>query len=172
MDNAISIVLNIIIIILLLFHKRLEYYFSQKGKDDALKEDSRGINYENKKGENLATKEDIEELTRKIESVKNEVSFENQRKHDFIKQRTGRLLNIIYHTEKLNKYQAILFFSLYDYHSADRLTKLIEQINETLLNFLHECRITWITAQDEDMNSRITNLIQEAQAYAGYMCYH
>lgn len=166
-----SIVLNVIIILILLFYKRLEHFFAQKGKDDALKEDSREIGYENKKGENLATKEDIEDLTRKIEAVKNEVSFENQRRHDFINQRTDRLLNILYHTEKLNEYQSILLYSLYDYNSADRLTTLIEQINETLLNFLHECRIAWITTQDKDISSRITDLVQEAQAYAAYMCY-
>ncbi len=166
-----NIVLDIIIILLILFYKRLEHFFAQKGKDDALIDDSREISYENKKGEYLATKEDIEELTRKIEAVKNEVSFENQRKHDFINQRTNRLLNILYYTEKLNEYQSILLYSLYDYNSADRLTKLIEQINETLLNFLHECRIAQITIQDKDISSRITDLIQEAKSYAAYMCY-
>ena len=166
-----NIVLDVIIILLIVFYKRLESFFAQKGKDDALKDDSREISYENKKGEYLATKEDIEELTRKIEAVKNEVSFENQRKHDFINQRTNRLLNIIYHTEKLNEYQAILLYSLYDYNSANRLTKLIEQINETLLNFLHDCRIAWITIQDKDISSKITDLIQETQSYAAYMCY-
>ena len=166
-----NIVLDVIIILLIVFYKRLESFFAQKGKDDALKDDSREISYENKKGEYLATKEDIEELTRKIEAVKNEVSFENQRKHDFINQRTNRLLNIIYHTEKLNEYQAILLYSLYDYNSANRLTKLIEQINETLLNFLHDCRIAWITIQDKDISSKITDLIQETQSYTAYMCY-
>ena len=166
-----NIVLDVIIILLIVFYKRLESFFAQKGIDDALKEDSREISYENKKGENLATKEDIEDLTRKIEEVKNEVSFENQRKHDFINQRTNRLLNIIYQTEKLNEYQAILLYSLYDKNSTDRLLKLIEQINETLLNFLHECRIAWITIPDKDLDTRITDLIQEAQSYAAYMCY-
>ena len=31
-----SIVLNVIIILILLFYKRLEHFFAQKGKDDAL----------------------------------------------------------------------------------------------------------------------------------------
>lgn len=63
-----------------------------KGKNAAQKEDIRDIQYESKKGANLATKEDIKEITEQIETVKNEVSFENQRKHEFIKERTERLL--------------------------------------------------------------------------------
>ena len=90
---------EIAIIAILIFGKG---YFSKKGENAAIVEDSRNIGYESKKGENLATKEDIEELTRKIEIVKNEISFENQRKHEFINQRTKRLLNILHHTEKLN----------------------------------------------------------------------
>ena len=137
----------------------------------AIVEDSRNISYESKKGENLATKEDIEELTRRIELVKNEISFENQRKHDFINQRTNRLLNILHNTEKLNEYQAILLYSLYDKKSSERLVELIEQINETLLDFLHECRIVFITIEDKSLTDIISELIKEAQQYAGFMCY-
>ena len=159
---------EIAIIAILIFGKG---YFSKKGENAAIVEDSRNIGYESKKGENLATKEDIEELTRKIEIVKNEISFENQRKHEFINQRTKRLLNILHHTEKLNEYQAILLYALYDKNSSERLIRLIEQINETLLDFLHECRIVYITIEDKKLTDIISELIKESQQYAGYMCY-
>lgn len=90
--TLIIFLLELAIIALLIIGKG---YFSKKGENVAIVEDSRNISYESKKGENLATKEDIEELTRRIELVKNEISFENQRKHDFINQRTNRLLNIL-----------------------------------------------------------------------------
>lgn len=151
--------------------KFLEHYFSRKGEGLAAKEDSREIKYEETKGENLATKEDIEELTRKIESVKNEVSFENQRKHEFINQRTDRLIKVLYLTEKLNSYQSVLLYSLYDKHSTSRLLMLIEEINETLLQFIHESRMSWITVKDDDLSKRITNLIKVAQEYAVFLCY-
>ena len=159
---------EIAIIAILIFGKG---YFSKKGENAAIVEDSRNTGYESKKGENLATKEDIEELTRKIEIVKNEISFENQRKHEFINQRTKRLLNILHHTEKLNEYQAILLYALYDKNSSERLIRLIEQINETLLDFLHECRIVYITIEDKKLTDIISELIKESQQYAGYMCY-
>ncbi|MDL2309801.1 hypothetical protein LJC39_01615 [Parabacteroides sp. OttesenSCG-928-B22] len=151
--------------------KFLEYYFSKKGEGLAIKEDAREIKYEETKGENLATKEDIEDLTRKIETVRNEISFENQRKHEFINQRTDRLTKVLYLTEKLNNYQSILLFSLYNKYSAPRLLKLIEEINETLLLFIHESRMLWITVKDDDLSKRITNLIKTAQEYASFMCY-
>lgn len=162
------IFLELAILAILIFGKG---YFSKKGENAALKEDSRKISYESKKGENLATKEDIEDLTKKIEIVKNEISFENQRKHEFINRRTNRLLNILHNTEKLNEYQAILLYALYDKNSSERLSKLIEQINETLLDFLHECRIIYITIEDKKLTDIISELIKETQQYAGYMCY-
>ena len=166
--TLIIFLLELAIIALLIIGKG---YFSKKGENVAIVEDSRNISYESKKGENLATKEDIEELTRRIELVKNEISFENQRKHDFIYQRTNRLLNILHNTEKLNEYQAILLYSLYDKKSSERLVELIEQINETLLDFLHECRIVFITIEDKSLTDIISELIKEAQQYAGFMCY-
>lgn len=47
-----------------------EGYNKKKGENQALKEDSRDINYEGEKGKNLATKEDIAQITQQIESVK------------------------------------------------------------------------------------------------------
>lgn len=116
--------------------KYLEQYFVQKGKNAAQKEDMRDIQYETKKGENIATKEDIEEITAQIENVKNELSFENQRRHEFIKQRTERLLKILYLTEKLNEQQRTLLYILYDKHSSQRLLALIEQI---MVHYYHFC---------------------------------
>lgn len=167
--------MNIILLVIAFFYpfvfKYLEQYFGQKGMNTAQIEDACKIQYENKKGENLATKEDIKEITAQIETVKNEISFENQRRHEFIQQRTNRLLNILYLTEKLNEYQSILLYTLYDSHSAERLISLIEQINNTLLTFLHECRITYVTVKDKELNSIISELKNKAQDYALYMCY-
>lgn len=95
----IGIILLVIAICYPFIFKYIEQYLLQKGKNAAQKEDIRDIQYESKKGANLATKEDIKEITEQIETVKNEVSFENQRKHEFIKERTERLLKILCLTE-------------------------------------------------------------------------
>ena len=77
----------------------------------------------------------------------------------------------MYLTEKLNEQQRTLLYILYDKHSSQRLLSLIEQINGTLLSFLHECRIIFVTVVDKDLISRISKLIEDAQNYANYMCY-
>lgn len=123
----IDIILLIIAICYPFIFKYIEQYF-HKGEKCCSKEDVRDIQYESKKGENIATKEDIKEITSQIETVKNEISFEKQRRHEFINQRTERLLKILYLTEKLNEQQGILLYALYDKHSSKRLLSLIEQI--------------------------------------------
>lgn len=63
----IGLILQIILLGVFLFW---EEYNKKKGENQALKEDSRDINYEGEKGKNLATKEDIAQITKEIESVK------------------------------------------------------------------------------------------------------
>ncbi len=171
MNMGLDIFIIILIIIYPFIFKFVEQYFAQKGENIAQKEDNREIYYEKKKGEDLATKEDIEEITKQIETVKSEISFENQRRHEFINQRTRRLLEILFLTEKLNEYQNILMFTLYDKNSSSRLLSLIEQINDTLLMLTHEYRITLVTTHDKDLNDRMSKLIEKAQNYSHYMCY-
>lgn len=167
--------MDIILLIIALCYpfvfKYIERYWSQKGTNTAQIEDARKIQYEYKKGEDLATKEDIKEITAQIETVKNEISFENQRKHEFVKERINRLLNILYLTEKLNEYQSILLYTLYDFNSSERLISLIEKINDTLLSLIHECRTAYVTINDKDLTSIISDLMNTAQDYALYMCY-
>lgn len=166
-----NIALLIIVFLYPFLFKFIEQYFSQKGTNAAQIEDSRELAFETKKGEDLATKEDIKEITAQIETVKNEISFENQRRHEFIQQRTNRLLNILYLTEKLNEYQSILLYSLYEGRSSDSLISLIEHVNDTLLKLLHESRIVYVTVKDKELHSIISELKNKAQDYALYMCY-
>lgn len=166
----IGIILLVIAICYPFIFKYIEQYLLQKGKNAAQKEDIRDIQYESKKGENLATKEDIKEITEQIETVKNEVSFENQRKHEFIKERTERLLKILCLTEKLNEYEDLLFYTLYDIHSSEHLISIVENINKTLLTLVHECRIAFVTNDDKNLKLQIEQLKIHSQPYAAFMC--
>ena len=49
--------------------------------------------YFKKKGENIATKEDIGLITNEIEIIKNEISFKNQKQIDFFIERKKNLIN-------------------------------------------------------------------------------
>lgn len=159
-----------LLVVFAVLQNLVEHYFSQKGKNIAQKEDMREIQYESKKGENLATKEDLKEITEQIETVKNEISFENQRKHEFIKERTERLLKILGLTEELNEYEELLFYTLYDIHSSVRLIKIVENINKTLLVLIHECRIAFVSVDDKELITLIEHLQNQAKPYASFMC--
>lgn len=168
----INTILNILTIVIIIVYPFLLSYISKKGEGKAAKQDAQKIEYEKRKGDNLATKEDIGELTEKIENVKNEISFKNQRKHEFINQRTERFINLLYYTEKLNCYQSILHYSLNNIYSPTRLLQLIEEINGTLLQFIHESRLLQATNNnDADLNKLISDLRNETQKYANFLCY-
>lgn len=172
MNTIIQIVIFITMLVIYpIWINCVNKYFSKKAEGKALKEDSQEIEYQKEKGKNIATQEDIKMITSQIESVKNEISFENQRKNNFINQRTERLLNILYLTEKFNEYKLLLMYDLYDKNSSARLTILIENINNTLLQLIHEYRIAFITLSDKDLKKIIASLIEPAQEYAGYMGY-
>lgn len=159
----IGLILQIILLGAFLFW---ESYNKKKGENRAMKEDSRDINYEGEKGKNLATKEDIDEITKIIESVKNEISFENQRKHTFIEERTNRIIYVLYLAEKIHMYGSLLYFYLNDKYSDKKISILIEDINNTLLDLHHKCRLVSITiGEDENVLKQIDNLKNSATAY-------
>lgn len=143
-----------------------ESYNKKKGENLAIKEDSRDINYEGEKGKNLATKEDIDEITKIIESVKNEISFENQRKHTFIEQRTNRMINILYLSEKIFMYGSLLYSYLNDKYSDKEMSILIKDINDCLLDLCYECRLASVTFEDEKILNGINNLKNGSTKYA------
>ena len=71
-------ILKIIIVttsvaILMFLHKTLPSYAAKKGENRANAEDGRKIAYEDEKGRNLATKEDIDTIIKELEKVKAEV---------------------------------------------------------------------------------------------------
>ena len=136
-----------------------------------MKEDSREIDYEKEKGKNLATKEDIAQITKEIERVKNEISFENQRKHTFIEQRTNRYIEILHLAEELQLYNNQLLFYLYDKNSVEKLSTLINEANKTLLKLLHENRLLMVSTDDEYTIKRSNNLVKSSQEFVAVLCY-
>lgn len=147
-----------------------ESYNKKKGENLAMKEDSCEINYESEKGKNLATKEDIAQITKEIEKVKNEISFESQRKHTFIEERTNRVIHVLYLAEKIYMYGSILYFYLNDKYSEKKISILIEDINNTLLDLHHECRLVNITiGKDENILEQIDRLKKSATEYTIYV---
>jgi hypothetical protein len=92
--------------------------------------------YAQEKGKNLATKEDIEEITEKVETVKSDVELLLQRKISFQSERYSALIDC--HRQYYVWVNVILNTSIVgDFHKADKFQELAKQKVETaFLEFL------------------------------------
>ena len=143
---------------------------SEEAKNKLTQKYAQNISYKSEKGKNLATTEDIEMITKQIEIVKNEISFENQRKNAYIEQRTERFVRILHLVEELHLQQGLLIYYLYDIQSIDKLSILIETSNKTLLDLIHESRLIYVSIKDSSINKTVEDLRDNAQKYALYIC--
>ncbi|WP_337671678.1 hypothetical protein [Prevotella sp.] len=84
--------------------------------------------YQSEKGKNLATKEDIQEITANIETVKNEISYEKQRNHEFVMVREKRLLNILFYAEAVANAVNRLYVYGHNTNDVKRLHELMDDI--------------------------------------------
>lgn len=148
----------------------LSHYFGRSGHNAAEKEDIKAITYLSESGKNLATKEDIEDITKKIEIIKNEISFENQRKHQFIEDRVNRLLKVLKYAEDVRTLQNQLGFLLYDETNLCNLTEVIKEANKVVADLAHECRMLAVITDDDDLTRAAYNLLQESQIYCSNFC--
>ena len=74
---------------------------AKKAQNYADKEDARRISYEQERGRNLATKDDIDTVIKELEKVKSEISLIEQRKHNLIEKRNENLLGIVEAAERI-----------------------------------------------------------------------
>lgn len=119
----------------------------------------RHLAYEAEKGKNYATKEDIEGITKQIETVKNEISYTTQRKNDYIVERKRHLFNLLYYAEKISNGQNSL--QLYARSSSEfkALSVLIDRTNDTILEMIHEFHILFVEYEGFEKEKVISNLV-------------
>lgn len=103
MDSVICMIIEIvaILVLFLVFDIVLPTYATKKGENRAEIEDARRITYEQKRGRNLATKDDIDTVIKELEKVKSEVSLIEQRKHNLIEKRNENLFGIVEAAERI-----------------------------------------------------------------------
>lgn len=141
-------------------------YFNRKSSNQADKEDNRDLHYEAEKGKNIATKEDIAEITKNIEEVKNAVSFQNQWEHDHILQREQRLIHILYIAQKISvSYNHILLMGR-NPKQVHKLLNLVETLNIDMLEIIQEGNLLLVDNHTHQDISPATKLIDTAVLYA------
>lgn len=80
-------------------------YFTIKGKYKAMIEEIHNLSYNQEKGKNLATKEDIEEITKTVESIRNEISVQKQRETEYLYKRNECFIEFLNCLDELNLYK-------------------------------------------------------------------
>lgn len=148
----------------------LRGYFSKKAENIALKQDAKDISYKTEKGKNFATKEDIQEITKLVESIKTEVSFENQRKHNFIEKRTELFLSVLNHAEDIQSCAFLLFIYVQSQYNEDRIYSLIQRVNDDIRAITHDSRIIMVSYFGSEKFKELTDLANLAYKHGREVC--
>ncbi len=123
--------------------------------------------YESEKGRNLATKEDIGDITRRIENIKSEIGLINQKTSDYINERKRLLLDILYNVERIQ--YGINRFVLYsrNHSSSESLYRLNDEMNVALLNLTHNSHLVLAEFDQLVGISAMTNLVDHTALLVG-----
>lgn len=154
--------IEIFIIALLLVGELFSLYLLGKakklGENNADILQNRMKEYESEKGKNLATKEDIEEITQKVEEVKTEISFSKQKRYEQLAEQERILLGILNEVSQVSQSQNKIILYLYDTSSRKRYDALVENVNDTLTRFYHLCNLAVICVPLDDIEEVIKDL--------------
>ena len=165
--ETILMIMNIVMVGILLW---IEAFWKRKGENAADIDDNREKYYEAEKGKNLATKEDIEQITKSIEQIKSEISYENLRKHNAIQERERRFLNVLHIAENIQMQQALVCYSMYQVENVAVMTEAIKETNRLLVELNHEYRLIISSYKDTKALQNLTDLVKHLRTYATDIC--
>lgn len=131
---------------------------------------AREESYESEKGKNLATREDIEELTAKMESVRSEISLEVKRRNDAIVQQEKRLLNVAYYAQYvMNAWNNVLVFSKHS-GNVSKMYDIVKDINDSILKLGHTSNVILATYRETSELNVLTSLEKNVSKYGLEIC--
>ena len=160
-----NVLLNALIFLIQLILVGIILYYQRMIKNWADTNAARDLSFESEKGKNLATKDDIADITRQIELVKSEISFESQRKKEFIDERKRHLINIIYYAEKIQNSQNRLALYARNSDMQTSIYKLIDDVNADLLEMVHESNIILIQYFHLEGIKALSTLVDDAALF-------
>lgn len=154
--------IEILLIALLVLGNLLSLYLSSTakrlGENNADILQNRMKEYESEKGKNLATKEDIAEITKRVEDVKTEISFSKQKRYEQLAEQERILLGILNEASQVSQSQNKIILYLYDTSSRKRYDALVENVNDTLTRFYHLCNLAVVCVPLDDIEDVIKEL--------------
>lgn len=163
-------ILNVVIFLLLVIFSfsqlSLKSMCKRMGENiaDILK--NREKEYESEKGRNLATKEDIEEITEKIEQIKSEISFRNKWKQDHIQKREECLIRILHLANKILMSHNRIIIKSRNAYNVDRLFAMIDEIDTYAADISHEGNMLVVDNHQFKDITPATKLVDTACRYS------
>ncbi len=122
--------------------------------------------YNEEKGKNAATKEDIEEITRKIEEVKTEISFANQRKHERIVEQEKCLLDIAHYSNLIGNMNSVLYSYLTYQSDRTKVDKFLEDLNGYQANLVYCRNRALISIDNEELKGAIEEIVKHMSDFS------
>ena len=165
-----QIILLIIICLLSLCQLYLFSRTKRTAENDADIKQNRKKEYESEKGRNLATKEDIAEITKQIEGVKNAVAFSNQKKYEQKVEQEKLLISILHRAQTISSSQNKLLFFQHDLSTRKRLDSLVELVVDDMTTFFYECNLAEATINDDGVHQVIKQLSLAVSALGSEVC--
>lgn len=124
--------------------------------------------YFKKKGENLATKEDIGFITKEIENIKNEFSFQNEKKTDLFFETKKNLMEFYDNFFLWTSGSMYLVDILLNYHNSEKvLRNCIDNLKDSHLNVLSSYSKLLIYVDDNNFKSEISRIYENAKIKHG-----
>lgn len=122
--------------------------------------------YKKEKGKNLATKEDIEEITRKVEAVKNDLQFSHQLKFSFKTEERNSLIEC--YEAYAVWYKTLVDFNIerFTIENFDILSDEKHKINSAYVNFINSQAKMVLYVKDGDLLNTLKELKKETQSFS------
>ena len=121
--------------------------------------------YLEEKGKNNATKEDIKDITKEIETVKSEISFANQRKQERIHDREKCLIDIAYYASLIGNMDFRLKTYLTYQLDRNKIDKFLEDLEGYSANLIYNRNCSKISIKDDELTNSIDELINAMRQY-------
>lgn len=158
--NVTNLILLVILILGELACLYIAIHTKEIAKDNAVILKKRKMEYEAEKGKNLATKEDIEEITRKVEDVRSAVSLSRQKEYELQTSQERILLGILEDATRICVCYLKLHIYLNDKSTRVRLDKLVENTNDILAHFRYLCNLAIISIHVDGIDDEIDKLVE------------
>ena len=110
---------------------------------------------ESEKGKLDATKDAVDSILKNLEQMKASVSFEEQRRHDFVIERNKKLMNILRYSEQVRLSKQILATAINN-ESVSQLRALQDSLNETILNLRTDLMFLIVFHENIGKDSNVT----------------